>query len=179
MDRIYNTGAFTNIDFFVGVEVEHTPAFGMQTLFVTGLHRQEVILEKLNEQNSYLDPKFHIRHIFFGANHSYAPITSDNYVDWDNMIEPFLKNDYWCSLDIPIEKSELFLEGSLNEYNTFIPQIRVPLPYIKLWNFNAMIKIDDKGFNKTNPGVWSHSLYNLMDRKNFTHWVSYKNDKII
>jgi len=38
MNRDYSTGTADNIDFFVGNEVEHTPAFGMRTLFVTGVH---------------------------------------------------------------------------------------------------------------------------------------------
>jgi len=50
---------------------------------------------------------------------------------------------------------------------------------MQLWNYNTMIKLDDKGFNATNPGVWSHSLHELKDRENFTSWYDYKNDRII
>jgi hypothetical protein len=42
-----------------------------------------------------------------------------------------------------------------------------------------MLKIDDKYFNATNPGVWTHSLHTLMDRNKFTSWSQYKNDTII
>ena len=37
MKRDYSTGVEEDINFFVGTEVEHTPAFGMRTLFVTGV----------------------------------------------------------------------------------------------------------------------------------------------
>lgn len=171
MKRDYTTGEADSVQFFIGTEVEHTPAFGLQTLFVTGVHPVEEIA--LNLQGC--------SHIFFGANHSYNP-KSDDYLDWkqwDDMIEFFLKKDYLCSLDIPINLAEEFLESGLNDYNNFIPQIRIPLPYIKLWNYNTMIKIDDKDFNATNPGVWSHSLHTLMDRSKFTDWTQYKNDKVI
>jgi hypothetical protein len=90
-----------------------------------------------------------------------------------------LEKGYLCSLDIPITIAEEFLENGLNESNNFIPQIRVPLPYIKLWNYNTVIKIDDKDFKATNPGVWSHSLHTLMDRSKFTDWNQYKNDEVI
>ena len=83
------------------------------------------------------------------------------------------------SLDIPINQVEEFHDSGYCEYNNFIPQIRVPIPYIKLWNYNTMLKIDDKDFNATNPGVWSHSLHKLMDRNNFTDWSQYKNDKVL
>jgi len=78
-----------------------------------------------------------------------------------------------------LNAAELFLEGGLTEYNNFIPQIRVPLPYIEQWNYNTMLKIDDKGFNKTNPGIWTHSLHDLMDKNKFTDWTDYGLDKII
>ena len=60
-----------------------------------------------------------------------------------------------------------------------ISQIRVPIPYIKLWNYNTMIKIDDKGFNLTNPGIWTHSLHTLKNRSKFTGWNDYNKDEII
>jgi hypothetical protein len=169
MKRDYTSGPSDNIQFFTGVEVEHTPAFGKLTLFVTGIHSIEEIALNLNGAE----------HIFFGANHSFHPSTYDEWRQWDDMIEFFLKKEYLCSLDIPINLAEDFLESGLTDYNNFIPQIRIPLPYIKLWNYNTMIKIDDKDFNATNPGVWSHSLHTLMDRSKFTDWAQYKNDKVI
>ena len=169
MNRDYETGEQDNVVFFTGIEVEHTPAYGKKTLFVTGIQTYESIALNLDG----------CEHIFFGANHSFNPTTYQEWHDWEEMIEFFLQKDYLCSLDIPINVAEEFHENGLNEYSNFIPQIRVPVPYIKLWNYNTMIKIDDKDFNATNPGVWSHSLHTLMDRKNFTDWSQYKNDKVI
>ena len=157
-------------DSFEGVEIEHTPAFGMHTLFVTGIQPFSEITARLRTPG---------QHIFFGANHSFNPIVSSDWKAWENMIEHYLKQGYLCSLDIPITHVEEFNEGPLNEYDNFIPQIRVPIPYIKLWNYNTMLKIDDKDFKATNPGVWTHSLHELMDRKKFTTWDQYKNDKAL
>ena len=138
MKRNYTTGEATDVQFFTGVEVEHTPAFGKMTLFVTGIQPVEEIQEWIDDFASYEDKSKHIEHIFFGANHS-----------------------------------------GLCESDNFIPQIRIPIPYIKLWNYNTMLKIDDKNFKATNPGVWSHSLHTLQDRSKFTDWAQYKNDKVI
>ena len=173
MKRDYETGTADDVRFFTGVEVEKTPAYGKNTLFVTGLNDPSIIREQLNDQE----------HIFFGANHSFDPASTqhsaDYYEEWEKMIEPFLKQDYWCSLDIPLNAAEEFLDGPLVEYNKFIPQLRVPVPYIKQWNYNTMLKIDDKGFEASNPGVWCHSLHDLMDRSKFTEWDEYKDDKIL
>jgi hypothetical protein len=169
MKRDYSGGVEDDVIFFIGTEVEHTPAFGKRTLFVTGVQSVDSIA--LNLQGC--------QHIFFGANHSYNPLTYEEHKAWESMIMFFLEKDYLCSLDIPINQVEEFNEGGLCECNNFIPQIRVPIPYIRLWNYNTMLKIDDKDFKATTPGVWSHSLHTLMDRTKFTDWSQYKNDEIV
>ena len=169
MNRDYTDGQADNVTFFVGNEVEHTPAYGMRTLFVTGLQPIDAIKGALTNQD--------IKHIFFGANHSFDPQGYQEHLQWEEMIYHFLDNGYLCSLDIPMSQVEEFHESGYCEYNNFIPQIRVPIPYIKLWNYNTMLKIDDKDFKATNPGVWSHSLHDLMDRKCFTSWDQYSKDK--
>ncbi len=169
MKRDYDSGVKQDVIYFKGKEIEHTPAYGMDTLFVVGLQPVEDIAAKLNGAT----------HIFFGANHSFNPKSAEEWGHWEKMISFFLDREYLCSLDIPLSAVEEFNDGGLNEYDNFIPQIRVPIPYIKLWNYNTMLKIDDKDFKATNPGVWSHSLHKLMDRDNFTSWDKYKGDSIV
>jgi len=155
-------------NFFVGKEVERTPAYGKQTLFVVGTHPVDAIEVLYNSLNC--------EHIFFGANHSFNPVKSVDYEAWEAMIEYFLNKGIPCTLDIPVSVAEDFLEGGLVEHDKFIPQIRIPLPYIKQWNYNTMIKLDDKDFASTNPGVWCHSLHDLMDRDHYTDWSEYNGD---
>ena len=166
MERKYKDGTKKDITYFIGTEIEKTPAYGLKTLFVVGLQSIENVKEHLHAD---------ISHIFFGANHSFDPASqshdADYYREWDSMIMHFLEKGYKCSLD--------FLESTCVEFNNFIPQIRVPIPYIEQWNYNTMLKIDDKGFNKSNPGIWTHSLHDLMDRKKFTDWKDYGLDKVL
>jgi hypothetical protein len=178
MNRDYTDGVKDDVVFFIGTEVEHTPAFSMRTLFVTGVQDVDQIKNILDNENCKLDVAQHINHIFFGANHSFNPGYNDyeGWKQWEDMIMYFLDKGRLCSLDIPLSAVEQFNDGGLNERDNFIPQIRVPIPYIKLWNYNTMLKIDDKNFKATNPGVWSHSLHTLMDRSKFTDWSQYKND---
>ena len=170
MKRDYKTGEQENIQMFTGTEVEHTPAFGMQTLFVTGVQPVEQITARLRKPR---------QHIFFGANHSFHPNSRLEWQRWESMIEPFLRDGYLCSLDIPITHVEEFNDGPLCEYRNFVPQIRVSIPYTKLWNYNTMLKIDDRDFDATNPGVWCHSLHSLMNRDAFTSWDDYREDSVI
>lgn len=174
MERDYTEGVRSDVQFFVGKEVEHTPAFGMKTLFVAGLHTTDSIEKVLAD--SFMSIGGPVEHLFFGANHSYNPARNGDWQPWEEMIKHFLKKGYLCSLDIPLSAVEQFHDGALCEYDNFIPQIRVAIPYVQLWNYNTMIKIDDKDFKATNPGVWSHSLHKLMDRDCFTDWAKYRND---
>ena len=169
MNRDYTTGQFSDAVFFTGIEIEHTPAYGKNTLFVTGVQSTEAIAARLQG----------CEHIFFGANHSFHPTNNLEWQRWESMIEYFLKKGYLCSLDIPIAVAEEFHENGLNEYHNFIPQIRVPVPYIKLWNYNTCVKIDDKDFATSNPGVWVHALHDLQDRSRFTDWSQYEKDQIV
>lgn len=176
MIRDYQSDSTEVVTYFLGKEIEHTPALDKKTLFVVGVQPTTKIETRFNF--------YECEHIFFGANHSFNPgldfpKDADEWDQWKEMIKPFLEKNILCSLDIPVSHAEPFLETGLVEYNSFIPQIRVPLPYIKLWNYNTMLKIDDRDFRATNPGVWTHNVHDLMDRKKFTEWNQYKLDKII
>lgn len=176
MKRDYETGEADDIIFFTGVEVEKTPAFGLKTLFVTGCQPADDIMHHYKKEKC--------EHIFFGANHSFKPGVvfpedANNWEDWENLICFFLDEGILCSLDLPLDHAEALLESRMIENDFFIPQIRIPLPYVKLYNYNTMLKIDDKDFKATNPGVWCHSLHDLMDREKFTDWSKYGLDKVI
>lgn len=160
-----------DVRFFYGREVEKTPAYSMNTLFVVGV---QPILDITNACG-----KLKADHIFFGANHSFNPTTPEEWDEWEKMIEHFLKEGHLCSLDIPFNAIETFNDGALCEFNNFIPQLRIPIPYVKLWNYNTMLKIDDTSFNVSNPGVWCHRLHDLMASDKFTKWKDYTQDIIL
>jgi hypothetical protein len=172
-----NRSGHNDVRFFTGVEVEHTPAFGKLTLFVVGTPSQQEVQDWLDDFASYEDQSKHIEHIFFGANHSFDPKDNLEWARWEGLVGHFLAKGYLCSLDIPISAVESFNDSGLCEYNNFVPQIRVSIPYVKLWNYNTMVKIDDNDFNATNPGVWTHSLHSLMTRRTFTDWNQYSKDQ--
>jgi hypothetical protein len=164
--------------FFLGTEVERTPAWGENTLFVVGLQTESDIDAALRAANLQNHPQT-IRHIFFGANHSYNPLTVEEIEQWERVIRLFLDRGFLCSLDIPMSQVAEFHEGGLCEHNNFIPQIRISIPCIRLWNYNTMLKIDDRDFDATNPGVWCHSLHSLQSRDAFTDWNQYHKDKTL
>lgn len=163
-----------NTRLFVGTEVEHSPAYSQKTLFVVGVQDQDMI------EAAAIAHK--CTHIYFGANQSFPKIdtNSTEWTRWENMIFPFLGRGYWCTLDIDVNQVEGLLESGLTEHNHFIPMISVKLPYLQQLGYNATIKLDDKDFAATNPGVWCHSLHSLTKRKGvFTDWSNYTKDEIV
>ena len=94
MEREYSSDPGNNeIAFFTGIEVENTPAYGKNTLFVVGLQSVEEV-----EKHSH-----NIDHIFFGANHSFNPESNDEWTAWEQLIQHFLNSGKYCSLDIHVK----------------------------------------------------------------------------
>lgn len=168
-------------DFFIGTEVESSPAKGLLTLFVVGVHSPDKIKEIIAELNSHPDYPKHIRHVYLGANMSFHGVENNDGYVWDQidgMIDGILDSitiDY-VTIDITADQVEGFLESSASENQRVIPMVSVKLPYLRLLNYNTTIKVDDKGFNATNPGVWCVPLEDLTNRKYFTPWTAYKGD---
>jgi len=160
--------------FFIGTEIEKTPAYGMKTLFVVGVHDDQIITTMAQNNDC--------THIYFGANQSFKTDgvnDAENWRMWEDMIYVCLEQGYWCTLDLDVREVEGLLESGLVEKQQFIPQISVKLPYLQQLGYNATIKIDDKDFKATNPGVWCHNLHDLLGRDRFTSWDQYGKDEII
>ena len=165
-----NTEERQNVVYFTGYEVEHTICHGMFTLFVVGTPPLKEILSKAKEAN--------VKHIYFGTSQSFNPesISTEEYKSWDNVIIGCLKKDYWVTLDFGVEHIEGVLESCYCEYPRFVPMISVKLPYINQLNYNATLKLDDRTWGATNPGVWTHQLHDLLSKDKYTHWDQYTQD---
>ena len=166
-----NTEERKAVTYFTGYEVEHTRAYGMLTLFVVGTPPLGDIL-RLAEYHK-------VQHIYFGTSQSFNPENFDDYQIWADRIKGCLAKDYWVTLDFDVKHAEGIAEESWNEHDRFIPMISVKIPYVKLFNYNTTVKIDDTSWGKSNPGVWTHQLHTLMDPAKYTYWDQYKSDDVV
>jgi hypothetical protein len=166
-----NTEERQGIVYFTGYEVEHTVCYGMKTLFVVGTPPLQEILQQANRDVD-------IKQIYFGTSQSFNPkaMTQEEYAPWDEAILGCLKEDYWVTLDFGVEHVEGVIESGYCEHARFVPMISVKLPYINQLNYNATIKLDDRTWGATNPGVWTHHLPSLMTKETYTHWDQYTQD---
>jgi hypothetical protein len=192
-------------DYFIGNEVELSPAHGLKTLFVkteTSMDAPTILTTANIKQCD---------HIYLGAGQSfmtntmhgsrYVPISeADNHVrtlqilqgDGNLKFENFDSfpigihwlletTDYWITLDFDVMYLDLVTSWNLFKYEKFIPMISVKLPGLHSLNEHAIIKLDDNiNFNgATNTGVWCHNLQSLAKRKGLTKWSEYENDEEI
>jgi len=163
MERQYSKGTLDDVVYFTGYEVEKTPAYDMDTLFVVGCRPLEEVLEKAKEK--------HVDHVYLGANHSFVPKE-----EWEGLVHGLLDKKLTVTLDYDVKYHEWVLEMGFNEKQNFISMISVKMPYINQLNYNACIKIDDADFDHSNAGVWIQPVHELQDRNKFTPWSKYADD---
>jgi hypothetical protein len=157
-----------NVQYFTGSEVEHTPMFGQDTLFVVGIQPIDDIVKKA----------YNIQHVYLGTSQSFNPSSITDWKQWDRMILGLLELDYWVTLDFDVNYAKFLYKFSWNYFDKFIPMISVKLPNISLLNNNATIKLDDITWGHSNTGVWTHKLESLKTDTAFTDWDQYINDTI-
>lgn len=169
MQRPYQQQSQTQVDYFLGKEVEHSPLLGRSTLFVVGPKPFEEILGLASSSK--------VDQIYLGANQSFDGEDLDQ---WVQTIDGVVKNaPCWVAFDFDVRYAEWVLEGGWCENNRFVPMVSVKIPYIGQFNYNTTVKIDDKGFEASNPGVWCHRLHQLMDPQVFTDWTAYGKDQTL
>jgi len=76
MKRNYSTGIKYTPIFFTGKEVEHTPAYGLKTLFVVDKQDATEIVEYARG--------YECSHVYLGANHSFNGVDLKK---WQKMID--------------------------------------------------------------------------------------------
>jgi len=166
-----DTNKRQEVIYFTGTEVENTAMKGERTLFVVGIQPVEEIVSRLKEHN--------IKHAYFGTSQSFAPESIDDWNNWTTMLVGILDLGYVATLDYDVFYVKEVLECGFDEYDNFINMISVKLPYIKQFNYNATLKLDDNTWGDTNSGVWCHSIHSLMDRRVYTDWRDYVGDEVI
>lgn len=166
-----NTEQRQDVTYFIGKEVEHTPQFGNRTLFVVGVQPVEEIAKRADKHN--------INHIYLGTSQSFHPKDIGDWNMWHKMICGLIAKDYTVTLDFKVEYIEDVMRNRWQEFHTFVPMISVVMPNLKEMNYNTTIKIDDKTWGHSNPGVWCHSLHEITKTDNFTGWEDYPEDERI
>ena len=169
MDRDYKTGKSDSVGLFSGLEVEHTPAFGKQTLFIA---RNDLYFDQIEKMAKEVDAEA----IYFGANRTFMY----NHATQINQINRLLRKGYWVTIDYPHALHEEVKKRfeSIWNHEKFIPFCSIIFPSSE-GDDNLCIKVDDVDFNSTNPGVWTMTMDHFKQSAGFTSWNEYKKDEPI
>src|SRR6056300_660451 len=115
MDR---PGHNESVRFFIGKEVEHTPAYGKKTLFVVGVQPYDEIMTLCNINN--------IDHIYLGANQSFDIEDQEDFEAWQNLICNICEineGKYWVTLDYDVQQHHRVTEMNIFRLPKLIPMI--------------------------------------------------------
>ena len=167
MLRDYNDGTHNDVGVFSGIEIEHTPAYGKQTLF---LARNDLNYDQIVD----LCKQVKAEAVYYGANRSFMP----NIATQINQIVRLLEEGYYVTIDYQYSIHEQVKKFYKNVWNKekFIPFCSIIFENSGNDN-NLCFKIDDIDFNKTNPGVWTMTMNNFKQTSGFTKWDQYKKDQ--
>ena len=169
MKRTYSTGIKKDVTVFSGIEVEHTPAYGKQTLF---LARNDLTFDQIQECAVMSGAEA----IYYGANRSYI---HGHYMQVPQIMK-FLEHGYYVTVDYPFELHQMVGQkfALIWKHEKFIPFCSIIMPDSEE-DSSLCFKIDDIDFNKTNPGVWTMNMKDFKDKAGFTKWDEYIKDEPI
>ena len=169
MEIDYKTGVKDDIKVFSGVEIEHTPAYGLQTLF---LARNDLTFDQIQE----LAVLSNAEAIYYGANRSYI----HSHFQQVLQVIKFIEHGYYVTVDYPYELHQLVSQkyALTWKHKKFIPFCSIIMPNSEE-DTSLYFKIDDIDFNKTNPGVWTMGMKDFKDKSGYTKWEDYKKDEPI
>tara|TARA_A100000164_G_C21598939_1_gene626577 strand:- start:107 stop:652 length:546 start_codon:yes stop_codon:yes gene_type:complete len=169
MDRDYKTGKSKSVGVFSGLEIEHTPAYGKQTLF---LARNDLTYDQIQS----LCLRSRAEAVYFGANRCYV----HGYMGQVTQMEKLVADGFYVTVDYPHSLHSQVKEKFKTLWNNplFIPFCSIIFPHSED-DEQLYIKVDDVDFNATGPGVWTMSMNYFKQSSGFTSWDEYKQDEPI
>ncbi len=167
-NRPYKDGTHNDVVYYVGVNVEKTLAYGHQTLFLNEVRPGKMVIDIAHDRGC--------THIYIGAGGSFRPVGADGWDVYSVLVAELTEAGFLVTMEHNLTQSEWFLESGFSENNMVIPVLSIEIPYIMQYGHNSCLKITDKSFDATNPGVWVHSYNDVTKPEAFTHWSRYKDD---
>jgi hypothetical protein len=171
MHRDYSSGHFGNEDVkaFIGLEIEHTLAYGKRTLFLaTSEFDTDQILELATLNGCEA--------VYYGANRTFQYNIGTHVFQMKKLLD----NGYYVTIDYPFVDHEEVKKRFALIWNEpkFIPFCSI---IFKDSDDDKQLhfKIDDITFRHSNPGVWTMSMKDFKKKAGFTDWDQYKKDEII
>lgn len=140
-DQYKKGGAYFAV---LGTEQLKSPAHNLTTLFLTGLFSNEDISEFIEQCQTFLytkeDTVPFLKHLCFGVDGSYD---GKNTLKWKAVINHFLKEGFWCSLEVEQAYSPLIQKSGLCKHAKFIPIVNLKMSAVRNLGHNAVLRLNN------------------------------------
>lgn len=160
---------YKDVVYYVGIESEHTKAFGSKTFYVIGVRNPVQVITKANENKC--------KHIRIGAQGTFQK--NKRLLE---LISACMTEGFMLTAEVGIENYGWAMENiprdTLND-NKFIMVVSVPLPNLTGIHPNLIIKVDDPDMSSSNQGTWTYPATELMDSNRFTRWDDHDSEVIV
>lgn len=160
-----------DVVYYVGENVEKTLAYGHRTLFLNEYRPPQMCIDIAKDRSC--------THIYIGANGTFKPKNNEEWAEYDVFVEAVTAAGFLVTMEHNLTQSAWFLDSCFADNIMVIPVLSVEIPYISQYGNQACIKITDKSFGETNPGVWVHSYNDITKTDAFTHWSKYNKDQAV
>jgi hypothetical protein len=144
---------------FVGIERNNTSALGKLTLFLVGLPTKAQVeqwIDTLQEQPQLIALPLRLSHLYFGVEGSFDGMDSG---DWVALIKHFVREGFWCTLQMKASQVTLISKTGLCRQARFIPLISVALPQTIELGSTATLRV-----SSSTGGEWSLPLSSVTSR---------------
>lgn len=148
----------------VGIERSNSPARGLLTMFLAGkIHRADVIslIDNAQEHPAVIETGLNLSHLHFGAKASFDGI---NMPYWTELLHYFLREGFWCTLELQSYHLSLIAKEGLCRQSRFIPLVRIPLVRPLELGHNATLEIEDSA-SAPSSNAWSFSVPALLQQR--------------
>lgn len=144
---------------FVGIESSNSHAKGLLTLFLVGRLAKaqiEELIDGAQENAEVCSLRLSLRHLHFGAEGTFDGEQCDA---WVEVIKYFLREGFWCTLEMRTSQAPLIVKTGLCKQARFIPLVRVPLPLATELGGAAVLQLEDRA------RAWSVSCTGLLQTR--------------
>lgn len=154
------TKAPISLEARVGRERVNSPAKGLLTMFLEGkLKKSHVValIDAAQETKEVMAFGLHLSHLHFGTDGSF---TGDSSAMWIDTVRYFLREGFWCTLEVKPVYLPLISKTGICRQSRFIPLVRVPIPSALQLGYNATLEVTDNG----NDRCWGTPLVGFLQQ---------------
>jgi hypothetical protein len=122
------------------------------------MSRQQIVdyIDTAQEDSHVLQYPIHLSHLHFGGEGSF---NGEQSTLWINNLKHFLREGFWCTLEVRPAHLSLIYKTGLCRQSRFILLVSLPLLHVRELGYNAVLQIEG------NTAAWSIPFAELLQQR--------------